>query len=256
MSAFVDFGYAQARIQARYGERPPELAWQQLDGAADFALYLEHARATPLRPWVANLSPSTPVHELESRLRAGLQALVEEVAGWLPRAWRPAARWAGLLAGLPVAQQLAGGAGVLPWMRSDDSLAPLLAARREGPGGRFAGLPTPLQRACGQDPTWLLDAWLESWRALWPPMGQGERRALEGLAQLLRSHLLGFARVPVADAWEARRALQRKLQQRFRRSAFEPTAVFVYLALVALDLERLRAALVGRALYPQQRAMS
>lgn len=258
MSALGDFAYAQARMQARYGERTPELAWQQLEGVADFALYLEHARTTPLRRWVANLTPTTPVHELESRLRAGMRALIDEVAGWLPREWGPAVRWAVQLACLPVAQHLVRGAEVQPWMRSDDSLAAMLAAGPEGAGGadgRLAGVPAHLLQASGQG-GWLLDAWLEAWRALWPSMGRRERGSLEGVAQVMRAHLLGFARVPVERAWQARRALQQTLQLLFRRTAFEPAAAFIYLALVALDLERLRAALVGRALYPQLRFMS
>ncbi len=255
MSPHAGFAYAQARIQTRYGGRPSETAWRQLDGVSDFALYLERARATPLGPWVANLSPSTAVHEVESRLRAAMRALIDEVAGWLPREWRAAVRWAVHLVTLPIAQHLARGAEVDPWMRRDDSLAPLLAAASDGPGGRFACVPARRPPVPGQE-TWLLDAWLEEWRRLWPPMGEGERRSLERVAQGIGMHLRGFARVPPERAWEARRALQQTLQQQFRGAAFEPAAAFVYLALVALDLERLRAALVGRALYPPARGAS
>ncbi|WP_137893146.1 hypothetical protein [Ramlibacter sp. 2FC] len=256
MSALVDFAYAQARIQARYGERPQPQVWQQLDGVADFALYLEQARGTPLRPWVASLAPSTPVHELESRLRAVLRALIDEVAGWLPREWGPAVRWTAQLACLPVAQQLARGAEPRPWMRRDDSLAPWLSASPEGPDGRPAGPMARLRQAARQEGGWLPDAWLAEWRGLWPLMDPGQRRSLERLAQLIRSHLLGFARMAPERAWELRRALQQTLQRWFRGAAFEAAAAFIYLALVALDLERLRAALVGRALYPQGRFLS
>lgn len=255
MSALVDFAYAQARLQARYGERPQPLVWQQLDSVVDFALYLEQARGTPLRPWVASLTPSTPVHELESRLRAALRALIDEVAGWLPREWGPAVRWTTQLACLPVAQHVARGAQPRPWMRRDDSLAPWLAASPEGTDGRPAGASARLRQAARQEGAWLTDAWLAEWRGLWPPMDPGHRRSLERLAQLVRSHLLGFARVAPERAWAQRRALQLSLQRGFRGAAFEAAAAFIYLALVALDLERLRAALVGRALYPQGRLL-
>lgn len=256
MSPLVEFAYAQARIQARHGARPSETDWQQLDGVADFALYLDQARGTPLAPWVANLGLATPVHELESRLRAALRALIEEVAGWLPRPWVPAARWTAQLLGLPLAQQLARGAEVQPWMRRDESLAPWLVASPAGPAGPLAGPSARLRLAARQGQAWLPDVWLEQWRGLWPPMGRAQREALEQLVQLMRPHLRGFAQLPAERAWEARRALQQRLQRLFRAAAFGPAAAFIYLALVALDLERLRAALVGRALYPQRGSLA
>lgn len=244
MSPRVDFAYAQARIQARYGARPSEADWQQLEGVADFALCLERARGTPLAPWLAEMGPVTPVHELEARLRAALRALIEELAGWLPQPWVAAARWVALLPGLPIAQQLARGGEAPAWMRRDDSLAPW-----QGSGAQL-GLPGGPGAADAPLPPWLPDAWLDRWRGLWPAMGRAERAGLERLVQLLRAHLRGFAQLPPEQAWEARRALQQRLRWLFRAAAFGPAAPFAYLALVALDLERLRAALVARALYP------
>lgn len=252
MSSLRNFAYAQARIQARYGQRPSEAAWRQLDGTGDFVLYLEHARASKLGPWVANFSASTKAHDIEARLRAGMCALIGEVAGWLPHAWGPAVRWTVHLTTLSALLHLSRGGEVQPWMRHDEGLAPLLAASSAASSSRFAGVPASIAQALAQG-DWLLDAWLAEWRRLWPPVGERERRSLERLASMVRSHLRDFAHIAREHAWELRRTLEQKLSLLFRCIAFEPAAAFVYLALVALDLERLRAALVGRALYPQVR---
>lgn len=243
MSQLVDFSYAQARIQARYGARPTEAEWLQLEGVADAAFYFEQARGTRLAPWIAGVGPATPVHELESRLRAALRALIEEVALWLPRPWLGAARWAAQLPGLPLLQRLAQGGELPPWLRHEAGLLPWPAPA--GPEAR-------LVEAARQAQVWLPEVWLAQWRALWPPMGRAQRMGLEQLVRLLRTHLLGFARLPAERAWQSRRELQRHLQRLFRATAFAPAAAFAYLALVALDLERLRAALVARVLYPQR----
>ncbi|MEO6319668.1 MAG: hypothetical protein ABIR56_03325 [Polaromonas sp.] len=254
MSSLRNFAYAQARIQARYGQRPSEAVWRQLSGAGDFVLYLEHARASKLRPWVASFSFSTEAHDMEARLRAAMRTLIGEVADWLPREWGPAVRWTVHLTTLSAVLHLSRGGEVHPWMRHDEGLAPLLAASPGASSSGFAGIPASIAQALAHG-DWLLDAWLAEWRRLWPPMGERERRSLERLASVVRSHLWDFAHISREHAWEVRRTLEQKLSHLFRRIAFEPAAAFVYLALVALDLERLRAALVGRALYPHVRGV-
>ena len=42
------------------------------------------------------------------------------------------------------------------------------------------------------------------------------------------------------------------LRLRLHRSTLQPSVPFIYLALTALDMERLRAALIGRALFADQ----
>ena len=52
------------------------------------------------------------------------------------------------------------------------------------------------------------------------------------------------------DGWPLRRALQARLALLFRRAMLDPAAAFIFLALTALDLERLRGELLRRAAFP------
>jgi hypothetical protein len=76
------------------------------------------------------------------------------------------------------------------------------------------------------------------------------RADLDALAQLLGAHLSAFSGSPPARAWTRRQELRERLRFRFHALALSPAAPFTYLALVALDLERLRRALLDRALFP------
>jgi hypothetical protein len=51
------------------------------------------------------------------------------------------------------------------------------------------------------------------------------------------------------EAWAMRRRTEAQLAARFRRLALTPVAAFAFLALMALDTERLRAHLVLRAAF-------
>ena len=65
---------------------------------------------------------------------------------------------------------------------------------------------------------------------------------------MIRSHASAFPRSGEA-AWPLRRDLRERLRLGFHRLPLQPAAAFYYLALLALDLERLRAALMERALF-------
>ena len=93
----------------------------------------------------------------------------------------------------------------------------------------------------------LLAAWETEWRRLWPPLDDEGRLLLDGVVEHVRSHLLRFAALPVDDAVGARQALGARLATAVRRSASQPAALFAYLALFAVDLERLRGEFMLRA---------
>ncbi|HEY5293647.1 MAG TPA: hypothetical protein VIJ43_15180, partial [Burkholderiales bacterium] len=61
--------YAQARLQARFGERPDESTWQKLESAPEPAAALEIARSSGLRRWVAGITPDSDSHAIEIALR-------------------------------------------------------------------------------------------------------------------------------------------------------------------------------------------
>ena len=77
-------------------------------------------------------------------------------------------------------------------------------------------------------------------------------RNLERLTYLLIDHRRRFPLLAPEQAWPARDALRMTLRHLFHRYLLQPANPFVFLCLVACDLERLRRALVSRALFPAQ----
>ncbi len=104
-----DFAYAQARMQARFGERltPPE--WRAVEGARALARYLEQARATTLRRYLQRVHEAMSVHELEQAMREEAATACSEVAGWCPPAWRESIALLPALLELPLRSDGPGG---------------------------------------------------------------------------------------------------------------------------------------------------
>ena len=73
--------YAQARMQARHGQRADDAAWQRLAGAREHTALLDAARSSPLRAWVVGITPHSSAHEIEAVLRGHWRAVVGEVTG-------------------------------------------------------------------------------------------------------------------------------------------------------------------------------
>jgi hypothetical protein len=59
--------------------------------------------------------------------------------------------------------------------------------------------------------------------------------------------VLRFGTLPLTEAPNARQSLAARLAAHVRRAALQPSALFAYLALFALDLERLQGEFVLRA---------
>ncbi len=246
----MGFEYVQARLQARYAWRPTEAVWTQLDAAQGFQAYLEGARTTVLKPWVENLSAGSDVHDVEHSVRGTLYTTIHTVARWVPDAWSPAVIWLHWLAYLPALQYLLEGRRVLAWMTEGHRLRPYL---EDSPEARKAAM-----IAAGGSPLvdgWetrqdLLGGWLDAWRASWPRDRADHLAALQALAALMVAQVRRFSVESPDAAWSSRRSLSQSLQRVFRRHALAPASVFAYLGLLALDLERLRAGLVRRVLFP------
>ena len=249
MTGMSGFGYAQARIQARYGKRLPEAMWVQLSAVQTFQSYLEAARGTTLAPWVANLSSASDVHDVEHSMRGTLYTAIGELSRWVPRRWRGAVAWLHWLVYLPALRYLLEGASIPDWMREGHRLRSFLQDSVEGRARAIAaaggeGLVRAWRR---HEP--MEDGWVSHWRALWPGDKAAPLEVLDELVELLVQHVRQFALGPPETAWQARRRLQVRLERLFRRQARQPATVFIYLALVALDLERLRNELVSRIVY-------
>ena len=252
MSGALDFAYAQARIQARFAVLPAEAEWQRLAGSRSLGAYLEDARVGPLRPWVKGFSALSGAHEVERGLRALAWEQVHEVAAWVPRAWRPSVQWIAWLPFLAVFEQLARASPLPPWAISwtiqDQRLRDLLDSD---------GVPSPaaLQQqgvaalAAPGDAEQVASRWLHEWQGRWPSSRRGNAGPLEVFSRELSAHLAAFRNASPDTAWGLRHQLRDRLRLRFHQRLLQPLTVFLYLALVLLDLERLRGELLRRSIF-------
>jgi len=242
--------YAQSRLQARFGERPDELLWQNLEAALESAAALEIARASALRRWVAGVAPQADRHAIEVGLRACWRECVAEVASWAPCSWQPALLWTRVLVDLPAVCYLARGGVPLPWMFTDPLLqvyAQADSATREtllredfqALLGASHKTPDRMPASAGPELPQVRQAWLDEWRRRWPRWG--DTTSLENLVRLFDAAMKQPGEI-------GRPELLRRLRALFRRSLLRPAAAFIYLAFAALDIERLRAGLLKHEL--------
>lgn len=225
-----------------------------MESATDLGSYLQYARTTALSPWVQHLPPQADVHQIERSLRQSWRSYTREVAGWASGEWRPAVQWTAYLADLPHISHLARGGSVRPWMLEDPVLAPLamedFQRRREAlAASAYAAMAAAM--SVGRSP---VEAWLDSWEEIWPAADAVP--ALQALRLLLGGHIQGILQEtesqPIGPG--LRRQFAERLTAVFRRESGRIGAVFAHLALMLLDLERLRGGLVLRALFPDPQA--
>ena len=202
--------FAQARMQARHGERPDARAWALLHASTTLAALLESARASPLESWTAGIDPAARPEDIEALLGQRLRDRINEVSRWMPEAWVPSMIWTTTLLDLPARQRALRATG-------DEEAA--AAVRHE---------------------------WLERWRALWPDCGADDRAALEELVDAVEAHLQRFARADPDEAEALRLALRARVEVLFRRHALGPAAAFDHLLLLALECERVRSEILRR----------
>jgi len=207
------FAYAQARMQARFAARPEPAEWQMIETGRDLAQALDAAKRTGLAPFVARLGQGSSRAEIEAGLRAAWAEQVAEVARWVPPKWRAALGWLVLLPHLGLA----------------DAEMPLAL-----PGGAALSREIEAGAAPGA-------AWQAGLAARQP---RGGAATLEPLAPLFAAYLEGPPR-----ALAERRRLAGQLERLLRARATQPAAAFAFLGLVALDLERLRGALLLARLF-------
>lgn len=237
--------YAHARLCARFGDRPDELVWRRIEMIRDLDAMLESVRASPLSAWIARIGPDASVHAMELAMRAHWRERVAAIAAWMPSAWRASIEWCALVIELPMLQHLARG-GVAPRWLSDD---PLRAALNDDRARREPDAAALLTAASG-DPDRIAAIWRAEWNRRLP-----DRRKRTSLLRetggLLAAHARAFSDPANADGWALRRALHARLSRLFRRATLDPAAAFIFLALSALDFERLRGEILRRAAFPR-----
>lgn len=254
MTAGADFAYAQARIQARHGTRLTDRDWLRLEAMHDVAQYLHAVRATSRARWVGRITPGMSSHALEARLRTEWRAYTEEVARLQPEPWRAAVAWTAFLVDLPVVDHLLHRGAVHRWMAEDDIYAPWSRgdAHERAQALTRSPIAALLHEARPGIPA--VRAWLAVWRRLWPRVPAGHSGALEAIVRTVGEHGAILRNATPASSLDLRRVLGERLRMLFRRHFETVAASVAHLFLEALDLERLRAGLVRRALLEPLRA--
>jgi len=244
MSHRPSWSYVQARLQARHGERVTEGDWRMLEAVRSPERFIDRTRATALRRFSERLNTGMSSHVIERELRNAWRDYVAEVASWCPPDWRPTILWCAPLADLPLFAALLQGEAPY-WVHQDAALSTFLDLAQ---GATIRSPLDALLPGPKRAPT-LAGRWYAHWCSLWPRDAR-RYRALTALAdtvkvQVARLDLAG----PQGTSAAYRSALAQAMSRMFRRHSASPIAVFCHLALVALDLERLRGGLVRRVLF-------
>lgn len=247
----MNSAYTQTRLQARHGQRPDERTWQQLQAQKELASYLQTARQTVLRPWVISLHAQDSHHTIENALRQQYRDYIDDVASWQPYSWQKSVVWIKYVIDLPALQHLVSGHSAPVWMYDDPQLKSFTSNNFEQRLLRLQQSQySPLIEAWQSGDT-LLSGWLKQWQKLWPTDNASNISAIKQLVTTLQQHMTRFQGLNSEQAWEARKQLSMKLTYEFRRHTYQSLATYVHLLLVALDLERLRGALLYRCLFSE-----
>jgi hypothetical protein len=256
MTGIAGMAYAQARIQSRYGSRADAGVWLKLQNIHDLGSYLQTAQQTSLRHWILGISTTHSSHELELTLRQKYRDHIDEVANWVPGRWRRPLYWLKRIPDLPAMQYLATGGTALEWMKKDPDLADFTDASQEVrvQAMRDAGCAS-LVDALHRDGN-LLEGWMREWHTIWPRSKHHDRgfSELERLIdQLILSqtpaHSRGRDDVLPADY----DSISNQFRMIFRRHAFQPASVCAYLAIIMIDVHRIRSDLIQRMFFADAR---
>jgi hypothetical protein len=252
----IGFGYLQARVQARYAQLASNALWSQLAAIDEFSAYLEEGRETSLSPLISSISAQSDSHDIDSALRRVFLHHIIELSNWMPHAWRPASLWLQWLPNISLLSYLLSQQPPYPWMYHEKSLFLLL-------GDQDINIGQALQKAgadCliseGTSATAIFSMWLQQWTSLWPAWSHSLTHGVEDLIQLLEKYQKKFTTLSSHETWAARDTLQQTLRLFFRRNLLQPATAYAYLALMSLQLERLRAELLQRLLFTQKSSMS
>lgn len=250
MAESARFGYLQARLHARHGQRPGGDDWRLAEASMDLSHFLDAIRTTALRRWVRGVSADSSCMEIELLMRLAWRDAVEQAAAWAPQDWRDALLWLRWLPDLPALDVALQRAAVLPWMLQDRVVR---AFALEDPARVLDALSdtelAPMEaelRRHGE----VVKAWTQVWEQLIPTSAPDAVQAeLAELLRLVDQHRQQMADPQLSETGQAlRKALGERLLRVFRRSAGTAAALFAFLGLEGLELERVRANLVTRRL--------
>lgn len=244
--------YALARLHGRLSRRPDPGAWSGIERSRETGPVLDLIRGTTLAPLAGPLAAAPDLHGLDRASRDSWRALLDDARRWMPAIWDPAIAWCGALACVPALGHLASAEAAPAWMADDPDLA---AVAKASAGERRAVLsagPLAPLAAAWPDRSRLGGAWLAEWRRR-VPRGEFEGTPLEDLTRLVSGHFtrLADSRSPATARHDD--TLDAAITRRLRRHPLEPVAVFAWLALGALDIQRLRGEMARRIALPLAR---
>lgn len=247
--------FAQARVQARHGQRAGETDWQRLEMTRDFGALLEVGRASALRPWLDGLGATSGSNQIEAVLRTHWRRTVAEVTAWMPLPWQPALAWCATLPDLPVLQHLALGGEPRAWMHEDAAYRALCAVAPAERAAVLSSVGFGAMAGAWSTPQALPLAWHTEWERRLPRRPKDADDTLLQLVATVQAHGAAFAAAPPGPGGGLRKSLQARLSRLLRRAALDPAVAFIHVALCALDLERLRGELLRRALFPHRQGI-
>lgn len=248
MSREGDMDYAATRVQSRHGQRLDEAGWRRLEASRSLPQYLDAIRATPLAGWTASLVTDCDCHAIERTLRLEWRRYVENVSSWHPHAAQPWLAWCAWLPMLSLVARLARAEAAPEWLLADPVCGPFAPGNPADRAAALTGTPlAPLMPA-------LLERiavgplWWAHWQHLTPLVDPQTRDLLDRLMHALETHAKELTKATETPA--TRRALAAHLTRLFRAGAGTLVATACHLALMAMDLERLRGGLVTRCALP------
>lgn len=250
MAESARFGYLQARLHARHGQRPGREDWRLAEASMDLSHFLDAIRTTALRRWVRGVSADSSCLEIERLMRLAWRDTVEQAAAWAPQDWREALLWLRWLPELPAIDFALRRELIMPWML-DDQLVRAFAL--EDPARSLDALaetdlaPLVAELRAHGDPA---KAWMRAWEPMIPSTApEAVRAELTELMDGVNEHRQQMAECDPADSGQLlRRALAERFLRVFRRAAGTAAALVAFLGLEGLELERVRANLVTRRL--------
>ena len=255
MSGSPRWSYVQARLQARHSERLQETDWRAIEAARSIDQFIERARVSRLRRFTERVQARTSSHAIERMLRDAWRSYVTEVAGWVPAAWRQAVMWTSYFPDSPIIDALLRSEAPV-WIEQASIFAQLAETDlRKRSAALTNSLLDPLVASGAREET-IAARWYTHWHSLWPQRRVADHKsALLELAATINAHVERLDRAGMQETSAPyRRDLAHTLTRIFRRHGGSPAAVFCHLALVALELERLRGDLVRRRLFEPSHA--
>jgi len=245
--------YALARVSARHGQRLDEGAWRRLEASRDVSHYVAAARSSALAYWVSSVEHDHDCHAIERILRGQWRRYVDGVAAWHPRVWQGWLAWLAWLPGLSLLAQLARPEAVPKWVLADPLYGPISLGTTADRADALAHTELAALRpavAGGAAPG---AAWSAAWQVLRPRTDIATEHFQQLLRRALEQHQQALLRATDGAA-PLRKELANHLQSLFRAAAGTVIVTVSHLALVALDLERLRGGLARRSLFGANQA--